>query len=74
VGASCSHRDRKLVSQWAAGHTHRVEGTTPILALDPMDERSYHLDCGAAAAKDVDAFMKKINWTNVARLHQARAR
>ena len=68
-----SHRDRKLVNQWAADHTHSVVGATPILALD-MYEHSYHLDYGAAAAKYVDAFMENINWTNVARLHQAHAR
>src|SRR5881396_2094769 len=68
-----SHRDRKLVNQWAADHTHSVAGATPILALD-MYEHSYHLDYGAAAAKYVDAFMENINWTNVARLHRAHAR
>ena len=68
-----SHRDRKLVNQWAADHTHSVAGAAPILALD-MYEHSYHLDYGAAAAKYVDAFMENINWTNVARLHQAHAR
>jgi Fe-Mn family superoxide dismutase len=68
-----SHRDRKLVNQWAADHTHSVAGATPILALD-MYEHSYHLDYGAAAAKYVDAFMENINWTNVARLHQAHTR
>ena len=54
-------------------HTHSVAGATPILALD-MYEHSYHLDYGAAAAKYVDAFMENINWTNIARLHQAHAR
>ncbi len=68
-----SHRDRKLVNQWAADHTHSVAGGTPILALD-MYEHAYHLDYGAAAAKYVDAFMENINWTTAARLHQARAR
>src|SRR5881397_2228846 len=68
-----SHRDKKLINQWAADHTHSVAGATPILALD-MYEHSYHLDYGAAAAKYVDAFMENINWTNVARLHQAHAR
>jgi len=68
-----SHRDRKLVNQWAADHTHSIAGATPILALD-MYEHSYHIDYGAAAAKYVDAFMENINWTNVARLYQALAR
>jgi superoxide dismutase, Fe-Mn family len=67
------HRDRRLLNQWAADHTHALAGGTPILALD-MYEHSYHLDYGAAAAKYVDAFMENINWTNVARLHQAQAR
>ena len=68
-----SHRDRRLVNQWAADHTHSMAGGTPILALD-MYEHSYHIDYGAAAAKYVDAFMENINWTNVARLHEAHAR
>jgi Fe-Mn family superoxide dismutase len=67
-----SHRDQRLVNQWAADHTHALAGGTPILALD-MYEHSYHLDYGAAAAKYVDAFMDNINWTNVARLSQAHA-
>src|SRR5439155_1130775 len=50
-----SHRDRRLVNQWAADHTHSMAGGTPILALD-MYEHSYHIDYGAAAAKYVDAF------------------
>ena len=68
-----SPRDRKLVNQWAADHTHGLAGGTPILALD-MYEHSYHLDYGAAAAKYVDAFMQNIRWDNVSRLHQAQAR
>ncbi len=68
-----SHRDKRLVNQWAADHTHALAGGTPILALD-MYEHSYHLDYGAAAAKYVDAFMENINWTNVTRVHQADTR
>jgi Fe-Mn family superoxide dismutase len=68
-----SHRDRRLVNQWAADHTHSMAGGTPILALD-MYEHSYHIDYGAAAAKYVDAFMDNINWANVVRLHEAHAR
>ena len=68
-----SPRDSRLVNQWAADHTHSLAGGTPVLALD-MDEHSYHLDYGAAAAKYVDAFMENINWTNVAKLHQVHAR
>ncbi len=55
-----SPRDRKLVNQWAADHTHGL--ATPILALDTY-EHSYHLDYGAAAAKYVDAFMENIRGT-----------
>jgi len=62
-----SHRDRQLVNQWAADHTHAVAGATPILALD-LYEHSYHMDYGAKAAAYVDAFMENINWMNVARL------
>ena len=68
-----SHRDRRLVNQWAADHTHSMAGGTPILALD-MYEHSYHIDYGAAAAKYVDAFMDNINWANARRLHEAHAR
>jgi Fe-Mn family superoxide dismutase len=62
-----SHRDRQLVNQWAADHTHAVAGATPILALD-MYEHSYHMDYGAKAAAYVDAYMENINWANVTRL------
>src|SRR2546428_2201537 len=68
-----SHRDRRLVNQWAADHTHSLAGSSPILALD-MYEHSSHMDYGTAAAKYVEAFMGNINWTNVARLHLAHAR
>ncbi len=68
-----SPRDRKLVNQWAADHTHSLAGGRPILALD-MYEHSYHMDYGAAAAKYVDAFMGNINWANASTLHQEHAR
>jgi len=68
-----SPRDRKLVNQWAADHTHGLAGSSPILALD-MYEHSYHMDYGAAAAKYVDAFMENIRWESVSRLHQEHAR
>lgn len=66
---SYSHRDRKLVNQWAADHTCNLAGGTPILALD-MYEHSYHMDYGAKAAAYVDASMNNINWANVARLYE----
>ena len=59
-----SHRDKKLVNQWAADHTCCLAGANPILALD-MYEHSYHMDYGAKAAAYVDAFMNNINWENV---------
>jgi Fe-Mn family superoxide dismutase len=68
-----SHRDGKLVNQWAADHTHSVAGASPVLALD-MYEHSYHMDYGAAAAKYVDAFMANIRWENVSSLHRQHAR
>ena len=67
---SYSHRDRRLLNQWAADHTHALAGGTPILALD-MYEHSYQLDYGASAERYVDAFMQNINWAHVARLHPA---
>jgi Fe-Mn family superoxide dismutase len=68
-----SPRDRKLVNQWAADHTHSLAGGAPLLALD-MYEHSYHLDYGAAAAKYVDAFIENIHWNHVSRLHEKHAR
>lgn len=67
-----SHRDKKLVNQWAADHTCGLAGGTPILALD-MYEHSYHIDYGAKAAAYVDAFMTNINWENVSCLHREHA-
>ncbi len=64
-----SHRDRKLVNQWAADHTCSLASGSPILALD-MYEHSYHMDYGANAAAYVDAFMENINWANVSRFYR----
>jgi superoxide dismutase, Fe-Mn family len=63
-----SHRDNKLINQWAADHTCCLSGASPILALD-MYEHSYHMDYGAKAAAYVDAFMNNINWENVSALY-----
>src|SRR6266576_1419384 len=65
-----SHRDKKLVNQWAADHTCCLAGASPVLALD-MYEHSYHIDYGAKAAAYVDASMQNINWENVSRFHGA---
>ncbi|HKD77005.1 MAG TPA: Fe-Mn family superoxide dismutase, partial [Ktedonobacterales bacterium] len=61
-----SHRDQRLMNQWAADHTHALAGGTPILALD-MYEHSYHMDFGAKAAGYVDCFMEVIRWQNAGR-------
>ena len=67
-----SHRDKKLINQWAADHTCCLAGGSPILALD-MYEHSYHMDYGAKAAAYVDAFMNIINWENTSRIFAAEA-
>jgi Fe-Mn family superoxide dismutase len=66
---SWSPRDRKLINQWAADHTHALAGATPILALD-MYEHSYHMDYGAKAGAYVDAFLQNVNWGSVARAYE----
>ena len=63
-----SYRDRLLVNQWAADHTHVLAHCTPLLALD-MYEHSYHIDYGAKAAAYVEAFMENIAWASVGALH-----
>ena len=59
-----SHREGRLVNQWAADHTHLLAGATPLLALD-MYEHAYHLDFGAKAGAYVEAFMRNIAWDAV---------
>jgi len=68
-----SHRDARLVNQWAADHTCNLAGGIPILALD-MYEHSYQMDYGASAAAYVDAFMQNIRWENVTRLYHEHAK
>ena len=68
-----SHRDARLINQWAADHTCSLAGGTPILALD-MYEHSYHIDYGTSAAAYVDAFMQNIRWENVMRLYDQHAK
>ncbi|WP_084238522.1 superoxide dismutase [Sphingomonas asaccharolytica] len=58
-----SHRDNRLVNQWAADHSMTLAGSTPILALD-MYEHAYAMDYGAKAAAYVDAFMATTNWAS----------
>jgi len=67
-----SHRDKKLINQWASDHTCCLAGASPILALD-MYEHSYHMDYGAKAAVYVDAFMNNVNWENVSVLYRNHA-
>ena len=68
-----SHRDKKLVNQWAADHTCCLAGASLILALD-MYEHSYHMDYGAAAGAYVDAYMNNINWQTASALYEQNAR
>ena len=63
-----SHRDRRLMNQWAADHTMTLAGSTPILALD-MYEHAYAMDYGSKAAGYVDAFMAAVNWKNADALY-----
>jgi len=56
-----SHRDGRLMNQWAADHTMSLAAASPILVLD-MYEHAYAIDYGAKAAAYVDAFMNAINW------------
>ncbi len=56
-----SHRDKRLVNQWAADHTMSLVASTPVLVLD-MYEHAYAIDYGANAGAYVEAFMKVINW------------
>ena len=58
-----SHRDHRLVNQWAADHTMTLASSTPILALD-MYEHAYAMDYGARAGAYVDAFMAATNWSS----------
>ncbi|HEJ9827537.1 TPA: Fe-Mn family superoxide dismutase [Pseudomonas aeruginosa] len=63
---SWSSREARLITHWAADHTHLLAGATPLLALD-MYEHAYHMDFGAKAAAYVDAFMQNIRWEAVTR-------
>jgi Fe-Mn family superoxide dismutase len=56
-----SHRDRRLMNQWAADHTMSLAASTPILVMD-MYEHAYAMDYGAKAAAYVDTFMAAIRW------------
>ena len=62
-----SHRDNRLVNQWANDHTMTLAGATPVLALD-MYEHAYAMDYGAKAGAYVDAFMGAVNWTAADRI------
>ena len=57
-----SHRDKRLVNQWAADHTMTLAGGTPVLVLD-MYEHAYAIDFGSRAAAYVDAYMAASIWT-----------
>jgi Fe-Mn family superoxide dismutase len=61
VTLTWSHRDGRLMNQWAADHTMSLAASTPILVMD-MYEHAYAIDYGAKAGAYVDAFMAEINW------------
>ncbi|HSE79952.1 MAG TPA: Fe-Mn family superoxide dismutase [Alphaproteobacteria bacterium] len=61
-----SRRDGRLINQWASDHGHSLADGAPILALD-MYEHAYHIDFGARAEAYVEAFMRNIDWSAVAR-------
>lgn len=67
---SWSTRESRLITHWAADHTHLLAGATPLLALD-MYEHAYHMDFGAKAAAYVDTFMKNIRWKGVVQRYGA---
>jgi superoxide dismutase, Fe-Mn family len=51
-----------VLKQWFGSYcSHNVPIGRPLLVLD-MYEHAYHMDCGAAAAKYVDAFLQNVNW------------
>jgi Fe-Mn family superoxide dismutase len=58
-----SHRDNRLVNQWAADHSMTLAGATLLLALD-MYEHAYAIDYGAKAAAYVQASMATVNWSS----------
>ena len=67
---SWSSRESRLVTHWAADHTHLMADVTPVLALD-VYEYAYHMDFGAKAGAYVDAFMANIKWDKVYRCYGA---
>ena len=61
---SWSHRQGKLVNQWAADHAHGLADGRPVLALD-MYEHAYHIDFGTRAGAYVDAVMRNLHWERI---------
>ena len=60
-----------LENYWMWDHMHAPVASVPILVMD-MYEHSYHMDYGAATAQYIDAFLRNVNWTEVAtRLNSA---
>ncbi|NQV68634.1 MAG: superoxide dismutase [Pseudohongiella sp.] len=60
-----------LENFWMADHMHAPVASIPILVMD-MYEHSYHMDFGAATAQYIDAFLRNVNWGEVAnRLNKA---
>ncbi len=57
---------RMLENYWMWDHMHAPAATLPLLVMD-MYEHSYQMDYGAAMAQYIDAFMRNVNWEEVAR-------
>jgi superoxide dismutase, Fe-Mn family len=68
-----NQHSQMLENYWMGDHAHAPAATVPLLMLD-MYEHSYAIDYGAATAQYLEAFMRNINWVEVAkRLQQALA-
>jgi Fe-Mn family superoxide dismutase len=63
---SYSRRDGRLYNQIAFDNSQAMMDTVPLLALD-MYEHAYHGAFGANATAYIDAFMRNIDWSAVAK-------
>jgi len=61
-----SRRDGRLANLITTDHAEAMIDAVPLLVLD-MYEHAYHMDFGPNAPAYIDAFMRNINWTVVAR-------
>lgn len=54
-----------LENFWMADHMHTPVSGVPLLVMD-MYEHSYHKDYGTAAWQYIEAFVRNVNWSEVA--------